>query len=98
MLPHVLVFYANKIFFSLLKKAEQHLTGIYLMSPFATRIIRLLVQDIQTHGSMQVGSRVSVNVSTPDHLPSELLPVIQTESLVQTDHKVWRNIFICAAV
>jgi hypothetical protein len=37
MLPHVLVFYANKKFFSLLKKAEQHLTGIYLMAPFATR-------------------------------------------------------------
>jgi len=35
----VLVFYANNNFFSLLKKAVQHLTGIYLMYPFATRLI-----------------------------------------------------------
>jgi len=39
MLSHVVVFYANKNFFSLLKKAEQHLTDIYLISPFATPLL-----------------------------------------------------------
>jgi len=45
----VLVFYANKDFFSLLKKAEQHLMDIYLISPFATPIIRFAYQYLQTH-------------------------------------------------